>query len=489
MTEQERQLREAELELEAIELELDRRAREVARNRWCPHVPTPAQAAFLALEDDEALYGGAAGGGKSDALLMAALRGADTPGYAAILFRRTYADLALPGALMDRAKDWLAGTAAHWSDKTKTWTFPSGATLTFGYLEHEDDKYRYKSAEFHFVGFDELTQFSETQYTYLLSRLRRTAGFSIKPHARAASNPGGPGHDWVHARFVDEKTASAPFVPARLADNPHIDEAEYSKQLDKLDSTTRMQLKEGRWVRDSGGLIYPYKRELVVIDALPEVSPRDGWNQVLAIDLGSSQKAPSTTFTIPTWHIHLPEVYIARSYGKAGMIPSTIAEEILELEQLFGGFERIVVDDGGLGGGYLEEFRDRYAIHAEPAEKRSKLGFRKLLRGAIERGEVKIVGPMCEMLLAEMDRLMWNDDGDDVEEGASDHQTDGLLYGWRASYAYLAVPPEKKPAPGSREALEAEIQRIEDAEDEDLRDRAQRRRGKAWWQRGRSARS
>ena len=95
---------------------------------------------------------------------MGALQFVDVPGYAAILFRRTYADLSLPGALMDRAKEWLAGTAARWSDKEKTWHFPSGATLTFGYLEHEDDKYRYQSSEFQFLGFDELTQFSEAQF-------------------------------------------------------------------------------------------------------------------------------------------------------------------------------------------------------------------------------------------------------------------------------------------------------------------------------------
>ena len=119
------------------------------------------------LDTEEAFYGGAAGGGKSDCLLMAALQYVDIPDYAAILFRKTYADLTLPGALMDRARDWLSGTDARWKDEEKTWLFPSGASITFGYLENEQDKFRYKSAEFQFCGFDELTQFSETQYTYL----------------------------------------------------------------------------------------------------------------------------------------------------------------------------------------------------------------------------------------------------------------------------------------------------------------------------------
>ena len=104
---------------------------------------------------------------------MAALQYVEVPEYAAILFRQSYADLSLPGALMDRAHGWLFQTDARWGDLKKTWIFPSGATLSFGYLENENDKYRYQSAEFQFVGFDELTQFTESQYTYLHSRLRR----------------------------------------------------------------------------------------------------------------------------------------------------------------------------------------------------------------------------------------------------------------------------------------------------------------------------
>ena len=85
------------------------------------------------------------------------------PGYRALLFRRTYADLTLPGALMDRAHDWLGGTAARWNAHDHIWSFPSGASLTFGYLESENDKYRYQSSELQYIGFDELTQFAESR--------------------------------------------------------------------------------------------------------------------------------------------------------------------------------------------------------------------------------------------------------------------------------------------------------------------------------------
>ncbi len=133
---------------------------------------------------------------------MAALQYVDVTGYSAILFRRTYKDLALPGALRDRAHQWLDITDAHWSENAKTWTFPSGATLTFGYLASENDKYNFQGTEFHFLGFDEGTQFEETQDRYLFSRLRKLRGSKVPLRARVASNPGGRGHNWVRQGFL-----------------------------------------------------------------------------------------------------------------------------------------------------------------------------------------------------------------------------------------------------------------------------------------------
>lgn len=219
----------------------------VLDNPYIPLNPSAKQAEFLVDDRREILYGGAAGGGKSVGLLIAALMYVTEPGYTALLLRRTYKDLALPEAIMDLADQWLHSTDAKWNNETKTWTFPSGATLTFGYLETEKDKYRYQGAKFNFVGFDELTQFTESQYTYLFSRIRRPIGSTIPGRMRASSNPGGIGHQWVKERFISNPVNGRLFIPAGLVDNPYLDQDEYRKTLSELDPVTRAQLEDGNW--------------------------------------------------------------------------------------------------------------------------------------------------------------------------------------------------------------------------------------------------
>jgi len=256
--------------------------------------PTLPQAKFLLLPNKEALYGGAAGGGKSDALLMGALQFVGVPEYSALVLRRTYADLALPGAIMERSQTWLRGTGARWVDKDKTWHFPSGATMTFGYLQSENDKYRYQGSEFHFIGFDELTQFTYTQYTYLMSRLRRLQGSVLPVRVRSASNPGGSGHEWVRQRFLVE--AGRPFVPARLTDNPYVDIEEYTEMLMELDPLTRKQLLNGDWTARAEGNMF--QREWFEIVSPHEVPEQAKKRTVRYWDLAATEKTKSNE---PDW--------------------------------------------------------------------------------------------------------------------------------------------------------------------------------------------
>lgn len=232
------------------------------REFW-PNLQTcsPKQAAFLALPNLEAFFGGAAGPGKSDALLAGGLQYADIPGYAALILRRSFQDLALPGAAMRRSHDWLAQARktgrAHWAEKTYTWTFASGASLSFGYLAAEDDVYRYQGSEFQYVGFDELTQFSEAQYEYLFSRLRATEQVPVPLRMRAASNPGNIGHGWVKKRFMTARKDGVVFIPAKLDDHPDEEfKAGYRASLAELNPVVRKQLEDGDWDA-AEGLAFP----------------------------------------------------------------------------------------------------------------------------------------------------------------------------------------------------------------------------------------
>jgi hypothetical protein len=206
------------------------------------------QALALAYPAAELFYGGAAFGGKSVALLAGALQYIDVPGYAALLLRRTFPDLNKPKALIPLSHEWLAGTEARWNEQKHQWTFPSGATLSFGFLDTERDKYTYQGAAYQYIGFDELTQFTKTMYLYLFSRLRRVEGFPVPLRMRAASNPGGIGHEWVRKRFIaPHNDPERVFIPAKLEDNPHADQEQYEKSLNHLDTVERLRLRHGDW--------------------------------------------------------------------------------------------------------------------------------------------------------------------------------------------------------------------------------------------------
>jgi predicted phage terminase large subunit-like protein len=253
------------------ELVLDLFKKTILENRWIPesHRPTAKQAEFLMSPQLEVLYGGAAGGGKTDGLLMAALQFADMPGYNAILFRRTLQDHKLPEGLIPRSMEWLTDKGAKWNGSDYKWTFPSGATLTFGYLETEQDKYRYQSSAFQSIGWDELTQFQESQYAYLMCRLRRLTNVHVPLRVRSATNPGGIGHEWVKQRFIVEgQKYNRAFIPALLEDNPHIDRTTYEKNLQLLDHATFRQLRHGDWeIRPDVG---KFRREwFTIVDGYP----------------------------------------------------------------------------------------------------------------------------------------------------------------------------------------------------------------------------
>lgn len=214
--------------------------------------PSRQQTRFLAFDGLEGFYGGAAGGGKSDALLMAALQYVEVPGYSALLLRRTLPMLKQDDGLIPRSQAWLVGTGATYHQTDHRWTFPSGAKLTFGYLDQEKHLDNYQGGAWHYVGADEAGQFPESRITYLHSRLRKPEDSKIPIRMRLASNPGGPGHEWLKKRFVTGARTGF-FVPAKLAHNPGLDAKQYIRGLIKLDPIRRAQLLAGDWEAYEGG--------------------------------------------------------------------------------------------------------------------------------------------------------------------------------------------------------------------------------------------
>jgi len=269
---------------------------------FCPEEPSLTQKVFLRTYAIEALFGGAAGGGKSSALLMSALQYVDVPGYSAILFRKTFADLSLPGALMDRAKDWLAhNEEIHWNANSYVFTFPSGARLSFGYLNNTNDYLRYKGAEFQFIGMDEVTEIRESDYRYMFSRLRRPASGPLSQvplRMRAATNPA---PNWVRQRFlVEAKQSGRIFVPSKLTDNPGIDAESYRQALSALDPIERLRLESGDWWATTLGSMFN-RESFVIIDPMDVPEVTSSARAVRFWDMAATE--PSHSNPDPDWTV------------------------------------------------------------------------------------------------------------------------------------------------------------------------------------------
>lgn len=391
----------------------------IINNPYIPTQPFSKQLEFLNTPETEALYGGQAGGGKSEAILMAGLQWVEDPTYSGLILRRTYKDLALPGALMDRAHEWLQTTDAHWNGTEKTWEFPSGSTLSFGYLAHENDKYQYQSSEFQFIAFDELTQFTESQYLYLFSRLRRKEGSQIPLKIRSGSNPGGVGHEWVKTRFITNH--DLPFIPASYKENPYLDQAEYSKSLDKLDWITRRQLKYGDWdVNPQGGL---FKREWFPVI---EQAPTNLLRMVRAWDLAATIPKPgtdpdytvgvllgidqdNTVYVLDVKRVRESPLNVERLILQTALLDDK--QTMIRMEQEGGATGKIVIDD------YQRKLIG-YNFKGEPA-RRDKRERAKPVSSYAEAGNIHILNrPWTKDLLDELEAFQ--------TEGIHDDQVDSL---------------------------------------------------------------
>ena len=223
--------------------------------------PTDKQSEFLSASDDEVLFGGAAGGGKSDALIADALGasfgGYLNPRYRALLIRKTFPQLR---EIIDRTRLIypVVDPGATFKEADRSWQFSSGAKVIFGYCERDPDVLQYQGQEFQWIGIDELGHFATPYvYEYLTSRLRSPdAGLSC--YMRASCNPG---PKWIMQRFgitkgglaslvtldIEGRQFRRRFIPSFLSDNRHLDGTGYRERLLQLPDAERQMLLDGRW--------------------------------------------------------------------------------------------------------------------------------------------------------------------------------------------------------------------------------------------------
>lgn len=309
----------------------------------------PRQKELLYCAADEVLYGGAAGGGKSDTALAFSIgRRYLAPGSSGLILRRTLTELQKEGSLIPRSHELLSGSPYwKWSDQKKKWTcLYNKSVIEFGYCDNEKDVYKYQSAQYDDIVIDEATHFTASMIEYLKTRARSRRGF--KPLIRFFTNPGNIGHAYFKSNYVDAapwgqtfyvnvpmgngttQKISRCFIHARLQHNEILmrNDPMYLARLRSMpDEHLRRALEEGDWDIFAGQYFSEWRRELHVCE--PFKIP-DHWNRFICMDWGKDK--PSAVYWIAL--SETGRAYVYREFYKSGLISSQLAHVIVKLSQI-----------------------------------------------------------------------------------------------------------------------------------------------------------
>lgn len=327
--------------------------------------PQPKQLLFMQRPEPEALYGGAAGGGKSDCALAEALRQVDIPHYRGLILRKTYPQLS---ELIDRSYEIYkpAYPKAKYNDSKHVWTFPSGAKIYFGAMQHTKDRTNYQGKRYDFIDFDELTHFTWSEYSYMFSR-NRPNGAGTRCYIRAQANPGGVGHGWVKERFITPMKPMKPivelikirfpdgseqirkrsriFVPSSVFDNQKLleNDPDYITRLAALPEAEKNALLYGDWDSFSGQVFTEWRNDpdrygdRINTHVINPFKIPSTWRIYRGFDFGYSKPFAVGWFAVDHDKrvYHIRELYGCTETPNTGVMyePARIAREIKRIEQ------------------------------------------------------------------------------------------------------------------------------------------------------------
>lgn len=431
----------------------------------------PKQLEFMRRFEDEALYGGAAGGGKSDCALAEALRQVEIPYYRGLILRKTFPQLT---ELIDRSMEIYkpAYPWAKYNDQKHVWTFPSGAKIYFGSLQHTKDRTNYQGKRYDFIDFDELTQFLWEEYSYLFSR-NRPNGPGTRCYMRAQANPGGVGHGWVKERFI---TAAKPmqtiweqvkirypdgheqtrwksriFVPSTVFDNKILleNDPEYLTRLASMPEQERNALLYGDWDTFSGQVFTEWRndsdhyKDRVNTHVIAPFEIPAGWKIWRSFDWGYARPFSVGWYAVD----HERRLYRIRElYGCTGTPnqgvkwePSEVARKIKEIEQtdpnlkgrrIHGiGDPAIWASSGGESIGALMERERVYFDRGKHDRIQGKMQVHHRLAFDEDGKPMLYVFNTCPHFIRTVPNLVYDEkDVEDIDTDGEDHIYDELRY-------------------------------------------------------------
>ena len=396
---------------------------------------------FLASSETDVLFGGAAGGGKSYAMIVDPLRYAHRSAHRALILRRSMPELR---EIIDKSRELYpkAFHGAKYKEVEKMWTFPSGAKVEFGFLERDADVYRYQGQAYSWIGFDEITHLpTEFAWNYLASRLRTTDS-EIVPYMRCTANPGGAGAHWVKKRYIDvapphesfvgKDGLTRKFIPASLQDNPYLaKDGRYEQMLKALPPTQRRQLLDGDWDVAEGAAFTEFSRPDHVITPF-EIPVH--WERVKGIDYGYASESACI------WGAVDPSdgtLIIYRELYQKNLLGTELGELITNMElsdpfSVQGVLDTACWSRTGTTGPTVGETLQKQGHKLRRADKnriQGKIQIHEYLK-ITQSGRPRIqIFNTCPNLIRELQGIpLDKSNPEDVDTRASDHAYDALRY-------------------------------------------------------------